>query len=482
MTESRSFACLLSFDRRYRGHFMVVIVFLQLFTATGPAYTYSILFVSVQEEFAAGAALTGWLGSLAAALIFCSPISPVLIKRLGPRVVAMLGAALLSCGLVATSFVPALAYAFLTFGVLVGVGGNFIFQSGVKVIFDWYPRENCSRATAGALLGPSVGILAFAPLLNALITAYGWRNALRIIGGGCFVISAACGAFIASPTEEKTRENGVEEGKDASTDPASEVAADDSTEGATFRRTLARVLLRADTWLWLIGFMLSSLGWAFFIINYASFMEYDRGFTPNQVTVSLVLGAVGEILGKLLFSIFGDRLPCLKIYAVAVTGILGAVASGLVTVLYSVTAMYIFSFVVGFVRGVSYVCPYPAAMEIFGDFGSDIVTMLLLVPIGIGLFIGGPLTGGLYDLTGDYTLSLLIVAAIFVCSTVSLMIIPLKRRLETRRVARNSHGASVDASKVPAETPVAGDSLDLRGTNSHNPHRGQNKSRQLFVG
>ncbi|XP_038057365.1 monocarboxylate transporter 13-like isoform X2 [Patiria miniata] len=461
MAESHSFTGLSSFVKRYHGHFMVIIVFLQLFTATGPAYTYSILFVSVQEEFAAGAALTGWVGSLASALIFCSPISPVLIKRLGPRVVAMLGATLLTCGLVATSFVPALAYAFLTFGILVGVGGNFIYQSGVKVILDWYPRDNCSRATAGAVLGTSVGILAFAPLLNALIATYGWRNALRIIGGITFVLSAACGAFIASPTEEKTRENGVEEGKDASTDAASEVVANNSTEGATFQRTLARVLLRADTWLWLIGFMLSNLGWTFFIINYASFTEYDRGFTPDQVTVSVVLAAVGEILGKLLFSIFGDRLPCLKIYAVAVTGILGAVASGLVTVLYNVTAVYTFSFLLGPVRGVSYVSPYPAAMEIFGDFGSDLVTVLLLVPIGIGLFIGGPLTGGLFDLTGDYTLSLIIVAAILVCSTVSLMIIPLKKQLETRRVARNLHRASVDDFKIPAENPVAGESLEL---------------------
>ena len=41
--------------------------------------------------------------------------------------------------------------------------------------------------------------------------------------------------------------------------------------------------------------------------------------------------------------------------------------------------------------------------------------------------------GGLYDLTGDYTLSLLVICGSFVTSSVVLLMILLKRRIQSRR-------------------------------------------------
>ena len=43
----------------YRKYFMAVIVFVEIFIATGPAYAYNVLFASIKDEFNAGAALTG---------------------------------------------------------------------------------------------------------------------------------------------------------------------------------------------------------------------------------------------------------------------------------------------------------------------------------------------------------------------------------------------------------------------------------------
>ncbi|XP_022102259.1 monocarboxylate transporter 13-like isoform X2 [Acanthaster planci] len=285
---------------RYRGIFVVLIVSVQLFIASGPVYAYNVLFLSFEDEFKAGAALTG--------------------------------------------------------------------------------------------------VFVFAPLFRALTALYGWRNALRIIGGGYFLLSAACGVFLASPVtiESEAPEMGREggSGEDIPPDAASKlVGGKGADEEETLQRRFVRALLQADLWLWLFGFMLSNVAWTFFLINYASFMEHDRSFTTDQITQALVLGAVGEILGKVVLSLLGDRLPCLKIYEVVATGVLAAVACGLVTVLHNVTTILIFSFVLGPVRSVSYASPYPSAMEIFGDYGSNLVTVILLIPIGIGSFLGGPVTG-----------------------------------------------------------------------------------------
>ena len=92
------------------------------------------------------------------ALLFCNPTSPYLIQRLGPRAVTLLGATVLGGGLVATSFVPSLPWAFLTFGVLVGLGGNFMYHTGIQVIFDWFPGgKSCARASSFVVTGTSFG-------------------------------------------------------------------------------------------------------------------------------------------------------------------------------------------------------------------------------------------------------------------------------------------------------------------------------------
>ena len=73
-------------------------------------------------------------------------------------------------------------------------------------------------------------------------------------------------------------------------------------------------------------------------------MELDLHFTPGQVAIALALSAVGEIIGKILVSIFGDHLPCRNLYVVVVTHLLGAVAAGIVTLLRTIPLMYAYSF------------------------------------------------------------------------------------------------------------------------------------------
>ncbi|XP_038057220.1 monocarboxylate transporter 13-like isoform X2 [Patiria miniata] len=378
------------FLTKYRGWFMVGVVFVELFIVCGPTFNYSIVFVSLQDEFNAGAALTGWVGSLANAVMgAAAPVSSPLIQRFGPRAVTVTGLVVFSGGLVATSFVPALSYAYLTFGLLVGLGANFVFQSGIELLFNWFPDENCSRAISLALLGTSFSVLSFAPLLNSLITAYQWRNALGIIGGGSAVLGLVFGVFISTPAEASPREDGQESrGDDGAESPASQ----EGENTGTGRQRIVRILLKLDTWLWGLCLLLVYLGWTFVTVNYASFLEHDLLFTKDQVTIAIMLFAVGDIVGKILLSAIGDHLPCLKLYVVVVSSVLGALVSWLMTKLHTVPLVYTVSLFMGSIRSGSYAMPFPATMEIFGEYGSHIVTTLSMMPYGIGILIGAPIS------------------------------------------------------------------------------------------
>ena len=69
-------------------------------------------------------------------------------------------------------------------------------------------------------------------------------------------------------------------------------------------------------------------------------MEYDLHFTANQISITFVLFAVGEIIGKCCFSAFGGRIPFLKLYCVAAGSLLGGAAAGVMILLCTVPLMY----------------------------------------------------------------------------------------------------------------------------------------------
>ncbi|XP_033645243.1 monocarboxylate transporter 13-like [Asterias rubens] len=459
----------------------------EIFIATGLLFNYSILFVSLQNEFDSSAVLTGWVGSLANLLIGCgSPISASIITRYGSRMVVVLGAVMYSAGVLATSFVPDLAYAYLTFGVIAGLGANFIFQAGIVLIIAWFTGTS-SRGTSLALLGSSFGVLGGAPLLNALIAAYGWRNTLRIVSGGSLVLALAHGAFLTEPKSDqtpqdvtiddiqfKTMEQGIEEKPDGGqkTVQSEEEAQKTFHTEQEVRRTLqseqeahktsqseqeaqmtlqseqeaqktlqseqdaqtltqkyARLVRQIDAWLWFVSSVLFIIGLSFVIINFASFMEYDLHFTSEQISITFVLFAVGEISGKILLSVVGDLFPFQKLYVLSAGIFLGGAVSGLMTVLRTVPLIYTLTFFSGLSRAICFAMPFPAAVELFGDYGSDIATVLAMFPFGVGVLIGAPLSGGLYDLTGDYTLSLLALLGMFTLSGGLMLLIPIRRRI-----------------------------------------------------
>ena len=100
----------------------------------------------------------GWPGALATALnCFMSPFNILLERKFRRRTIVLAGVVIYCAGLLMTSFVPALGYTYLTFGVLAGVGMNFMTQPPIALLLDWFAADNYSRALALALLGSTLG-------------------------------------------------------------------------------------------------------------------------------------------------------------------------------------------------------------------------------------------------------------------------------------------------------------------------------------
>ncbi|XP_022082656.1 monocarboxylate transporter 7-like [Acanthaster planci] len=410
----------------------------------GPLYNYSILFVSFQEEFETSAALTGWLGSMVNGLIsIFSPLGGVLLRGLSHRAVCLLAVAVYSAGALATSFVPNIYWAFLSMGVMMSFGAGASMHSGICLLFQWHPGKNNARATCLALLGTSIGLLSFAPLKTELIGNYGWRNMLRSLSGGVFVIGMLDGIFLLPPparqqrpAEEKsvspasvTRrvEGKLQEGvvdvqqrMGKTTDAICEVidgrktevprsgkgtaeagaqplkdardGQDDARNLEQDKKGLAEMIRDWDAWFFAVSVTCSTMCWTFVVVNFASFMK-NLGFSADDASLVLVVFGTSEVAGKILTAFLGDHLPFLRVNAVAISSVIGAIAAGFLTLAKSLTDLILLSAVCGLLRAVFLGISFSASFELLSDYGEDGVTAVVMVPMGVGALVAAPLTG-----------------------------------------------------------------------------------------
>ncbi|XP_038057253.1 monocarboxylate transporter 13-like [Patiria miniata] len=442
------------------------------FLCLGLLYNYSILFVSLKEEFHAGSAATGWVGSVAIALTgLCSPLTVILERKLSKRTIVNLGVVVFSAGLFVTSFVPALGYAYFTFGVMTGVGANFINQPTMVVVLEWFARKNFSRAMVFTLLGSTCGMLVFSPVLTTCISHYGWRGALRILGGGILVLGVANGMFLTDPpTEDYTAapdDEPPDEKHELENMGKMKQVPEGGTKGSDYEKRSSKghgadlnegnndlqvnnidscgflhLIKSLEVWLWSIGVLFGYIGWNFFNINFASFMK-GLDFSSSQTASAIMIFACGEIGGKLLIGVIGDRLPFMSLYLLVISCIFGTVVLGLLAIVKTFTTVAVVAVVSGLLRSCIHGTTIPSAAQLFHEaYGAHTVEVLSFVPPGIGTLISAPISGVLYDVTGDYVLGIFVIAAIFVCASAALLGIPLHRRFGSRGLS-GSGGSSL---------------------------------------
>eukprot|EP00057_Strongylocentrotus_purpuratus_P004931 XP_003729789.1 PREDICTED: uncharacterized protein LOC100894070 [Strongylocentrotus purpuratus] len=179
--------------RRRWGRVVVVATFALYFVLYGILFSYSLLFVAFQEEFKSSATLTGWVGSIPLSIsLMLAPFIKLASERFGYRSVSIFGIVLASVGVFVTSFLPSLLPMFGTYGLMAGVGTGIVTVCAFDLIVLYFPEKNTMRAVAIAVTGSTAGMLALTQVMALLITNYGWRITLRIMGALLLAVGLPC--------------------------------------------------------------------------------------------------------------------------------------------------------------------------------------------------------------------------------------------------------------------------------------------------
>ncbi|XP_070576842.1 monocarboxylate transporter 10-like isoform X2 [Ptychodera flava] len=410
------------------GWVVTVCTFIVIIPLTGIPSSFGVIFVKLQEEYEITDLETGWIGSVAFGMFFfASPISTGLFKRYGHRKVAIGGVILCSIGMLASSFVPNPSLLFLTYSAIYGVGSNFIDNTSLNLIGEYFPRKNSARATCFATLGWSVGSLVFNPLIEVLCARVGWRYTFRILCGVVAVVGIPCVlTYSPAPIERPWKKLESAEGQKKSLMENSP----EEQEKPTFReyiKTFLEALQAPGMWLWIFGNILANLSLIFPFVNMIKFMT-TIGIPEFQGALTLTAMGVTDLLGRTISSLIGDRIPFHVVYLYPLSSLVMALGIFSLLMISSFPGMVIFASGFGFFIGVFNSMLFKACMDLFGSEILAEAWTLTYVASGIGIMVGPSIAGATYDHTQSFTIAFYIGGGLCILGALVFIAIPLVQK------------------------------------------------------
>jgi len=303
-----------------------------------------------------------------------------LSDRFGTRAVVLTGGLLLGLGLVTASRATTLGEFQLLFGVIVGVASGSFYAPMTATTARWFTRHR-SLAVALVSAGLSVGSTVMAPLAGWLISSYGWRTAMLVIGDVVWLVIV--------PTALLVRNAPV----------APPVAGAAAAAAAGPELTVAQALRTpqfAAIALTYFACCATHAGPIFHMVTHV----IDQGISAMTAATVLSVAGLASLSGKIVCGLVADRVGAKRVLVAGLA--LQAVAVSLYLVTRELAGFYGVALVFGFAYGG--VMPLYAILvrEYFGErtmgatFGAVALTSTLAMALG-------PVAGGwLYDAFGSY--------------------------------------------------------------------------------
>jgi MFS family permease len=392
---------------RFSGVLVVLSGFFILMLMFGSLYSFGVFLKPLLDELGYPQKALSGVYSL------CFLLSGVLAMlmgrlndRLGPRVVVSFCALSIGAGWVLASRASALWELYLYFGVLVGVG----MSGGITPVLSTVAKEFTARRgvmTGMAVAGVSVGTMLLPPILNSLVSAYGWRTSFAWTGLTVFALVAGLAQCLAwSPDSGKTAPQGEDPGMEPI--PAPAMTGLSVREGCRTRRL----------WLLFGVYVLAGFVIQMVLVHLAPHAIYS-GISPARGSMLLSAVGLGGLSGRIIGGFASDRFGNRPTILVALFLMAGGFALLLLSSQWGMLLLFAILFGIAYGEVLCMMPLLPA--ELFGLKNHGAFMGIITCASTIGGGLGPVAAGALFDKTGNYHMAWAVCLA-FTLLTVFLVI------------------------------------------------------------
>ena len=388
---------------------------------------FSVFYPAVVSEFGWSRGNTAIMFSLSIFVYgVLSPVVGGLIDRFRPQLVigigiGIMGGSIALCGLATQEW-----HFYLLYGVIAAVGVSmFGITPLAAVITPWFSKH---RALVFAVLAAGFGVsLVAASLVQLLISAYGWQQALTISGLAVAAVMVPLTlVFLRRPPMSATV---LPQSVPAAEAEASKGGQDTETSQGWHARewTLRRALKTPQFWmLWIAGFCQLGLAEKAVIAHEVYFFQ-DVGYSPIQAASVYSVFGLLFIVGNLV-STFSDKIGREKVYLPACgLAVLGTASLFLISDASQPWMAYMFAVVFGFGMGIMPPVLFASVADFFHGRSYGAIMGMVTFGFSMGGALGPWLAGYMHDVSGSYDSTIImLLAALLACGLLVWLAAPRK--------------------------------------------------------
>ncbi|HEX3954314.1 MAG TPA: MFS transporter [Stellaceae bacterium] len=387
-------------------------------------HSYPVYLVAFIEEFGWGRAETSIAYSVSQLVGgFTSPLVGLMVDRLGPRRLLLIGSVLLITGLAASSFTTALWQIVVLYGVVMTFGANCL---GLVVFVPLLSRHFVRRRGMAISIVQSANGIArgvSAPLVQLTISLIGWRST--------YLVQAAFMALVVLPLAglfrraEPTRIERVAEIEDTP----------DSAPPMPIRAgwTLREAIRTPHFWLLFSVYLFTGLGSFFVSLHQLAFavdIGFDKLYAAEVLGIGAFLAVPGIVVTGTLSDYVGREISAVLAYGFSIFGVICAL---FITSPDQHLLLWLHACFFGLTWGARGPAITAKTADLFP--GSQLGTILGVITIGSGLgaAVGSWAAGWIFDVSGSYRLAFMLSIASYVGGVVAFWALrrpPVRRAVE----------------------------------------------------
>jgi OFA family oxalate/formate antiporter-like MFS transporter len=397
-------------------------VFFQI--ALGAVYAWSVFRVPLAKQF-------GWSISEVTLTftisIFVLGITAFFgglwLNRKGPRIVALTGGVLYGLGVFLASFSHNLAWLYVSYGVIGGIGLGLGYIVPVAVLVKWFPDRR-GLITGIAVGGFGAGALITAPIATRLIQNVGVLSTFAYLGIAFLVVTVLAGLFMRNPPEGWKPGGWIPNASQAS-------------QRAVRDFTLGEALKTWQWWaLWLILFLNTCAGISI-ISQEAPLFQEEAGVTAAVAASMVGLASIGNAAGRVFWAWVSDLVTRRATFFVMFAG--QVLLFWLLPNIATASFLTIVTFVVLMCYGGGFGTMPAFAADYFGPKNVGPIYGLMLTASGFASAFGPLLIAHMRETAGSYRGALHIIAGVMAISSLLPLLVHPPRTRDTRKNGKISY-------------------------------------------